>query len=98
MNLDQLFAIIKKRVADDVPYSYSNRFVKDPVGRILRKISEEAYELVEAEFEGGDREKVAHEMADLWFHCLLLLEKKGMSPDDIFAEFERRHQQSKMDD
>jgi phosphoribosyl-ATP pyrophosphohydrolase len=38
----------------------------------------------------GDRERIVSEVADLWFHCLVLLARHGLSPDDVIAELARR--------
>ena len=39
---------------------------------------------------GGPREKLVAEMADLWFHGLVVLAYFGLSPADVLAELERR--------
>lgn len=56
---------------------------------ILKKIGEEATETVMAA-KDGDKMKVCSEVADLWFHCLVLLARHGLSPDDVLAELARR--------
>jgi phosphoribosyl-ATP pyrophosphohydrolase len=38
----------------------------------------------------GDKMKVCAEVADLWFHCLVLLVRHGLAPDDVLAELARR--------
>ena len=42
----------------------------------------------------ADPEKITHEVADLWFHCLVLLARHGLSPDDVLRELARRHGKS----
>lgn len=56
---------------------------------ILKKIGEEAAETVIAA-KGGDRRRIVHETADLWFHTLVLLAHQGLAPDDVLNELERR--------
>jgi phosphoribosyl-ATP pyrophosphohydrolase len=56
---------------------------------ILKKIGEEATETVMAG-KDGDPERITHEVADLWFHCLVLLSRYGLGPDDVLAELDRR--------
>lgn len=56
---------------------------------VLKKVGEEATEAVIAA-KAGDRAQLVHEMADLWFHCLVLLEREGVSLDAVLAELERR--------
>ncbi len=56
----------------------------------MKKIGEEAIEVVLAVKGQGD-ERVISELADLTYHCLVLLAQRGLSPDDVAAELERRY-------
>lgn len=56
---------------------------------ILRKVLEEATETLLASKE-GDKLHVVREVADLWFHSLVLLAWHGVGPQDVLAELERR--------
>ena len=56
---------------------------------ILKKIGEEATEAVMAA-KDGDKIRITAEIADLWFHCLVLLARHGLGPDDVLAELARR--------
>lgn len=56
---------------------------------VLKKVGEEATETVIAA-KSGDREQLVHEMADLWFHCLVLLEREGVPLDAVLSELQRR--------
>jgi phosphoribosyl-ATP pyrophosphohydrolase len=56
---------------------------------ILKKIGEEATETVMAA-KDGDPARIVAEVADLWFHCLVLLAQHGLSPADVLAELARR--------
>ena len=56
---------------------------------ILKKIGEEAIEAVMAA-KDGDKIRITAEIADLWFHCLVLLARHGLGPDDVLAELARR--------
>jgi phosphoribosyl-ATP pyrophosphohydrolase/phosphoribosyl-AMP cyclohydrolase len=56
---------------------------------IIKKIGEEATEAVMAA-KDGDKIRLTAELADLWFHCLVLLESMGLGPEDLLAELERR--------
>jgi len=64
---------------------------------ILKKIGEEATETVMASKDGIPG-RVAAEMADLWFHCLVLLAHHGLSPGDVLRELERREGRSGHDE
>lgn len=57
---------------------------------ILKKIGEEATETVMAA-KDGDPAAITHEVADLWFHCLVLLARHGLGPDEVLRELARRH-------
>jgi phosphoribosyl-ATP pyrophosphohydrolase len=56
---------------------------------ILKKIGEEATETVMAG-KDGDAARITAEIADLWFHCLVLLARHGLTPADVLAELARR--------
>ena len=64
---------------------------------ILKKIGEEATETVMAGKE-GDRQKIVYEVADLWFHSMLLLAQFGLKPADVLAELERREGMSGLEE
>lgn len=56
---------------------------------ILKKIAEESAETIMAS-KDGDREAVAREMADLWFHSLVLLTYHGLRPEDVLSVLAER--------
>jgi phosphoribosyl-ATP pyrophosphohydrolase len=56
---------------------------------ILKKIGEEATETVMAA-KDDQPEKIIYEVADLWFHTLVLLAHKGLKPADVLNELARR--------
>ena len=84
------------RNADPVKSYVATLFVKGD-DAIIRKIGEEATEAVMAA-KDGDKIRLAAEIADLWFHCLVLLERFGMGPEDVLAELERREGVSGLDE
>ena len=53
---------------------------------ILKKIAEESGEVIIAS-KGGEKEKLIHELTDLWFHSMALMAFKGITPGDIAAKF-----------
>lgn len=61
----------------------------DAPDSVLKKIAEEAGEVIIAGKGGSDGELV-HEVADLWYHTLVLLVSRGLSAADVLAELERR--------
>ena len=64
---------------------------------ILRKVLEEAGETLLASKQ-GDRLHLVREIADLWFHTLVLLSWHGLKPDDVLAELRRREGISGIDE
>lgn len=86
---DRVFAIIKDRQAHPREGSYTNRLLDEGEDRILQKVGEEAVELLLAA-KGQGRERLISEVADLTYHCLVMLAHFDLSPGDIAAELERR--------
>ena len=64
----------------------------DGTKKINEKIFEETLELIEASLEDNEakKKKVIHEMADLWFHTMVLLENEGLELEDVLSELETR--------
>ena len=56
---------------------------------ILKKVGEEATEVILASKE-GDKTHLVYETADLWFHCMVLLAQHGLSAADVLNELARR--------
>jgi len=81
--------ILESRKNADPESSYVARLYDKGLDAILKKIGEEATETVMAA-KDGNPEQVIYEVADLWFHTLVLLAQQGMKPDDVLKELERR--------
>jgi phosphoribosyl-ATP pyrophosphohydrolase len=88
-SLARLAAVIELRKSGDPDKSYVARLFHKGGDAILKKIGEEATEVVMA-CKDGVPEKIVGEVADLWFHCMLALSAHGLSPADVLAELERR--------
>jgi phosphoribosyl-ATP pyrophosphohydrolase len=92
-SLAQLAAVIESRKAGDPEQSYVARLLHKGPDAILKKVGEEATEVVMAAKDashGGDAHRIVSEVADLWFHCMIALAHYGLSPTDVIAELERR--------
>jgi len=89
MILDDLQAVILDRKNSPLPASYVSSLLAKGKDEILKKIGEEAIEIIVAS-KSGDKEQVIHELADLWFHCMVLMPEHGLSHNDIFRELEQR--------
>ena len=90
--LFRLSALIEKRRLSNREDSYVKSLLEDGTQKINEKIFEEALELIEAASEADEtkRKKVIHEMADLWFHTMVLLENEGLELEDVLSELESR--------
>ena len=88
--LAQVFATIRDRQAHPKEGSYTNHLLNAGEDEIVKKIGEEAVEVILAATRQGD-ERLISELADLTYHCLVLLAARGLAPDDVAAELERRH-------
>ena len=87
--LDRLAAVIASRRGAEPSSSYVAALFAKGDDAILKKIGEEATETVMAA-KDGDKLRLTAEVADLWFHCLVLLVRHGLTPDDVRAELSRR--------
>ena len=87
--LERVAAAIESRKGADPASSYVAALFAQGDDAILKKIGEEATETVIAG-KAGDKLRITAEVADLWFHCLVLLARHGLEPSDVLAELARR--------
>lgn len=87
--LQQLAEILEQRKTAEADSSYVASLYHKGLDAILKKIGEEATETVMAA-KDGDKDKLVYEVADLWFHTLVLLANEGLKPDDVLQELGRR--------
>ena len=95
--LARLAQVIDTRRGGDPDKSYVARLFSKGGDAILKKIGEEATETVMAG-KDGDRAKIVYEVADLWFHSMLLLALHELTPADVLAELQRREGQSGLEE
>ncbi|MDE0671752.1 MAG: phosphoribosyl-ATP diphosphatase [Caldilineaceae bacterium] len=81
--------IIRQRQADMPEGSYTTSLFRDGTQRIAQKVGEEGVEVVIAALAQDDG-RLASEMADLFYHSLVLLADRGLSWADVEAVFVRR--------
>lgn len=84
-----VYRVILDRKANPTGASYTAKLMTQGIDKILKKIGEEATEVVIAG-KGGQREEIVYEMADLLYHSLVLLGFYEISPDELYAELRRR--------
>jgi phosphoribosyl-ATP pyrophosphohydrolase len=89
MILDDLEAIILDRKNHPQAESYVASLLAKGKDEILKKIGEEAVEVIVASKSGG-KQQIVHELADLWFHCMVLMPEDGVNYKDVFRELARR--------
>jgi len=87
--LTNLAQVLEARKQADPESSYVAKLYDKGLDSILKKIGEEATETVMAA-KDGNAEHIVYEVADLWFHTMVLLAHQGLTPDDILSELDRR--------
>jgi phosphoribosyl-ATP pyrophosphohydrolase len=98
--LARLAAVIASRhprAGGDPASSYVARLFSKGPDAVLKKVGEEATEVVMA-CKDGDRPKIVAEVADLWFHTLVALATYDLQPADVLAELRRREGLSGLDE
>jgi phosphoribosyl-ATP pyrophosphohydrolase len=95
--LERLAATLEARKQADAAQSYVARLYAQGLDTILKKVGEEACETVIAA-KGGDRHQLVYEVADLWFHTLVLLAHQNLGPQDVLDELARREGVSGLDE
>lgn len=87
--LQQLAVVLEERKQQSPDASYVASLYAKGLDTILKKIGEEATETVIAA-KNGDAGQLVYEMADLWFHCMVLLAQQNLGPDAVLNELQRR--------
>ncbi len=85
-----LQSIIQERKANPGQGSYTAKLFEMGEDEIVKKVGEEAVEVILAVKGQGD-ERIISETADLLYHTLVLLTSKGLTLEQVEAELERRH-------
>lgn len=91
--LEQIADILEARKQAEPDSSYVAKLYHKGLDSILKKVGEEATETVMAAKDvenGGDKSHLVYEVADLWFHSMVLLAQQDLRPKDVLNELERR--------
>jgi len=95
--LKQIDAVLEARKAESPESSYVASLYDKGIEKILKKVAEESAETVMAakdlEHSNGakaDQEHLVYEIADLWFHTMVLLASQNLSSNDVTTELQRR--------
>ena len=95
--LERIDSILHERKSAQAADSYAASLYQKGTLAILDKISEEATEVVTAGAKENDA-RLACEIADLWFHCQVLLAQRNVSVDAVFNELEKRFGKSGLEE
>ncbi len=87
--LKQLAEVLEQRKQQTPDQSYVASLYAKGLDQILKKIGEEATETVMAA-KDGHADKIVYEVADLWFHSMVLLAHQNLGPDLVLKELQRR--------
>lgn len=87
--LDQIHQTLVSRIDANADSSYVASLYAGGLDVILKKIGEEAAETIMAAKDGLP-DKIVYEIADLWFHTLVLLAQQGLTPQQVIDELSRR--------
>jgi len=90
MTIQWLFDVIEDRKRNPNEKSYTTSLFNEGLPRIAQKVGEEGTEVVVAAL-AQDDERLIEEVADLTYHTLVLLSARGLHPNQVFAELEKRH-------
>ena len=94
---DRVYDVILKRKQSSPETSYVAYLMDEGTDMILKKICEESAEVIIA-VKNENRTQQIHELADLWFHILVLMGHKGITLKDISLELGNRFGQSGFDE
>lgn len=99
--LMRIAQVIESRKQSDPTESYVSSLFHKGLNKILEKVGEESVETIIAAKDcanGGSKENLIYETADLWFHSLIMLAALGESPEAVLQELERRFGLSGLDE
>jgi phosphoribosyl-ATP pyrophosphohydrolase/phosphoribosyl-AMP cyclohydrolase len=91
--LQQLYAVVQERKRRAPQESYVATLMARGQDQVLKKVMEEAAEVLMASKDGRP-EAIVYEMADLWFHAIVALGWHDISPQEVLQELQRRFGQS----
>ncbi|MFK7795251.1 MAG: phosphoribosyl-ATP diphosphatase [Gammaproteobacteria bacterium] len=87
--LEQLQQVLIARKGANADESYVASLYEKGLDHILKKVGEESTEVIIAA-KGSDAIELTKEVADLWFHCIVLLANQGLDVNDVLDELARR--------
>ena len=88
--LTELYSTIIDRKRNPKSGSYTNSLFTAGEDEIVKKVGEEAIEVIVA-VKGQTDQRLIEESADLLYHLWVALAWRGITPDQVMAELEKRH-------
>mgnify|MGYP001590695227 CR=1 FL=1 len=92
MTINELYQIIENRKKEMPKDSYVTSLFRDGKDRIIQKVGEEAIEVVIAA-KNESKDRIIAEVADLWFHTLVLLANYDINLSEIQKELSKRNKE-----
>jgi phosphoribosyl-ATP pyrophosphohydrolase/phosphoribosyl-AMP cyclohydrolase len=87
--IEELYALLEQRLREQPEGSYTVKLLTGPQDKLLKKIAEEAGEVIIAARD-GDHDQTRYEIADLLYHLLVVMVREGVEPADLAAELAGR--------
>ena len=87
--LQNLMDLLESRKTASPDTSYVASLYQKGLDIVLKKIGEESAETIIAA-KNGEQDALIYELADLWFHTLVLMSHQGIHPDQVLSELQRR--------
>ncbi len=85
-----LYELLEGRKKDKPQGSYTTYLFEQGIDKILKKVGEESTEVIVAG-KGGDKDETTYEIADLYYHVMVLMVEMGIEPKDVIDELAKRH-------
>lgn len=89
--MQALYEIVQERKASPMEGSYTNYLFDKGLDKILKKVGEEATEVIIAA-KNDDNNEVVTEICDLFYHIMVLMADKGITLETVEEELEKRRQ------
>lgn len=87
--MDELYDVVLDRIENPKEGSYTNYLLEKGVDKIVKKIGEEAFEVVIAA-KNGKKEDTIAELSDLFYHLTVLMVQQKISLDEVYEELKTR--------
>ena len=88
--LQILYETVLNRKENAEVGSYTAYLYEKGLEKILKKVGEEASEVIIASMKENNKEEIVNELGDLFYHLFVLMAEKGISLDDVNAELHKR--------